>query len=269
MNMKNNQKNIKKRLFGVMLSVAMICSLASCKTGPEIDLSYNSYEVSETSREESKSSEESLSNSESSDLSDGSSEASESSEDASLDPSLIEKFPEKTISHSVMDDGNYYLKVQMVRGNYTCIREYAAKGDDVYANIRDKSSYVWYYSNGLATFSFDDEKKVYEIYSPSPLHVDLFSEVKLKEGECTFFDVESTFIEYKFDEKMSIIHFYRKTDGSWLGFQYMYEGKYDEVNLVLDASEDYPSHAVFEIPEDYKYYYDDDKGDTEVSIDWN
>ncbi len=257
--MDNKLKETKKRLSGFMISLAVLCSLTSCQPDPEIDLSYNSYEISEASKEES-----TIISEEASEVSET---VSDISEDTSLDHSQIEKFPDKKLSHSVMNDDNYYLRVQMIRGDYICVREYASKGKDVYANLKDKDSFIWYYSNGMATFSFDDEKKTYEIYSPTPLHVDLFSDTLIEEGECTFFDVESTYAEYKFDEKMSIMHFYRKADGSWLGFQYMYEGKYDEVNLILDASEEYPSHAVFEIPEDYKYYYESG-GDTEASINW-
>lgn len=254
MNIKKQSNKNKKRIISLLFSLVAFSCLASCTSEPETNISDVSNTVSDTSTSDSSnSSEESQNVSESSDG------------ESSIDPSLIEKFPEKKLSHSVMDDGNYYLKVQTIDGDYACIREYAAKGEDVYANEKNKDSFLWYYSNGRATFSFDDENKNYKVYSPSPLHVELFSDTKEEEGECNFFDVESTYVKYKLDEKMSIMHFYRKSDGSWLGFQYLYENKYSEVNLILDASEEYPSHAIFSIPEDYTYYYQDNV----VSIDWS
>ncbi len=254
MNIKKKSKKNKKRIISLLFSLVVISSLASCSDEPETNLSTVSNTVSE------------ISTSDTSNSSEQSQNVSESSEgDSSIDPSLIEKFPEKKLSHSVMDDGNFYLKVQTVNGDYTCIREYAAKGENIYANEKNDDSFLWYYSNGRATFSFDDENKEYKVYSPRPLHIELFGDVKEEDGECDFFGVESTYVKYKLDEKMSIMHFYRKSDGSWLGFQYLYENKYEEVNLVLDASEEYPSHAVFSIPEDYTYYYKDNV----VSIDWS
>jgi hypothetical protein len=63
------------------------------------------------------------------------------------------------------------------------------------------------------------------------------------------------------------MHFYRESDGSWLGFQYMYGDQYEEVNKVLDVSDEYPSHVKFAIPDDYEFYFQ--QGDNEASINWD
>jgi hypothetical protein len=167
-----------------------------------------------------------------------------------------------------VEDNNFYLKVQTVSGSDTWIREFAIKGKDAYSSIKTKDAFEWYYSNGETTFVFDDKNKVYEVYAFSPLEAKFFFEnEKLEEGSCVFFDVKSKYVKYSIDDKNSIMHFYRESDGSWLGFQYMYGDQYEEVNKVLDVSDEYPSHVKFAIPDDYENYFQ--QGDNEVSIDWD
>ena len=193
--------------------------------------------------------------------------SSELSSDVSIDTSVIQKIPTEKVTHEPLSDGNYYLKVQTVSGEKTCIREMAAKGSDSYSSIREGENFEWYYSNGKATFVFDDKEKTYEIYSFKSLSIDLFSGEKDSEGECVFFDVACSYVKYKIDAKVSILHMYRKTDNSWVGFQYMYEDGRAEANIVLEASDSYPSSVVFSIPEDYQYYFE--QGENEASMDWS
>ncbi|MBE6649327.1 MAG: hypothetical protein E7614_07415 [Ruminococcaceae bacterium] len=231
-----------KKFFVLFLTFSMMLSFASCGNEP------NEHESSDD------------------DMS--SHVSSDNSFDTSIDTSLeIQSFPKEKVTHDALSDGNYYLKVQTVSGNDVCIREIAAKGADVYSSVREDNEFEWYYSNGRATFVFDDEEKTYEIYSFNSLSIDLFAGEKESEGECVFFDVECSYIKYKLDDKVSLLHIYRKSDGSWVGFQYMYDNEKAEANIVLEASENYPSHAVFSIPDDYEYYFE--KGENIASMDWS
>lgn len=190
------------------------------------------------------------------------------SEAPSMDMDAIERFPNEKIETLPMEDGEFYLKIQTVKNGSTCIREFAEKGDDAYSSIRAKDDFEWYYSDGKTTFSFDDEKKIYEVYAFSPLFVNFFFDgKKLEDGECVFFDVPCKFVKYETAEDMSIMHFYRKTDNSWLGFQYMYKDTYEEVNLVLELTDDIPSHVSLKIPDDYTYYFH--QGENSANINWD
>jgi hypothetical protein len=190
------------------------------------------------------------------------------SESPEPDKNELIEFPDKKIDSSFVEDGNFYLRVQTVRGDETWIREIAIKGKDAYSSTKTKDAFVWYYSNGETTFVFDDENKVYEVYDFRPLEAKFFFDgEKLEEGSCVFFDVKSKYVKYSIDDKNSIMHFYRESDGSWLGFQYMYEDQYKEVNKVLDVSDEYPSHVKFAIPDDYEFYFH--HGDNEASINWD
>ena len=53
------------------------------------------------------------------------------------DSSQSQMFPNDKMSHSIMDDGDFYLKVKTVNGDEEYIREYAAKGDNIYANVKN------------------------------------------------------------------------------------------------------------------------------------
>jgi hypothetical protein len=259
MKYKNKSKNLKNQIYFALIIALCVVLLVSCGDS-EIDLSHNSYgDASHNSG-----------NSDNSDNS-GSSDNSQGTFFPDADSSIIQKFPKEKLSHSVLDDKNFYLMVQTVKqtdkGTESCIREFASKGEDAYASLREGDNFQWYYSNGNATFSFDDEAKVYEIYDFNPLSVVLFSNEKTEEGTVKFFDVECTFVKYKLDSELSIMHFYRKSDGSWVGFQYMQGENFSETNIVLASSEEYPEHVVFSIPEDYKYYFE--QGDNVASIDWS
>ncbi len=245
-----------KKFFIIFLSAIVIFSLTSC------------------SKKDGSSSDDESSSESAKDFSEASevSEVSEdkSNEDISVAPGAVEKFPDEKMSHSVIDDGDYYLKVRTVSGSNTCLREIAIKGEDAFATVREGDIYKWYYSNGRATFVFDDDSKTYEVASFSPLFIELFSDEIIEEGNCVFFDVECRYVKYALDEKTSIIHLYRKTDDSWLGFQYMVGDEYCDANLILCSSDSYPEYAVFEIPEDYTFYYE--TGENELSVDddfWN
>lgn len=245
-------------LVSVLLLSASACSSENASENSSEDLSSLDSTSIETSSLEASDSIESTESDESDNY---------FSEAPYLSPDEIENFPEEKIDVSVMDDGEFFIKVQTINGNEVCIREMAKKGDDMYANVSIKDNFKWYYSNGATTLTFDDEKKLYEIYSLSPLEVDfdLDGEI-LENGSCTFFNVKSKYVKYAVDENTSVLHFFRETDGSWLGFQYMYKEQYEEVNIVLEASDSYPSHVVFAIPDDYKYYFED--GENEISIYW-
>ena len=236
--------NFKKRILPVLLAILTSISISSCGGDVEINLSYTSYD---TSGDESTVSSSSV------------------SEDTSRPE--IEDIPSEKKSHTVMDDDNYYIKVQTVNGNKTCIREFASKGKDAYANLSEGEYFEWFYSNGNGTFSFDDENKTFELYSWQNLFLELFSDTIVERGECKFFDVECNSVKYKFTDTAYIIHLYRKSDGSWIGFQYMYNDQFEEANIILEASEEFPAHIKFGIPEDYVYIHE--KGDNEVSIDWS
>ena len=166
-----------KKFFVLFLTFSMMLSFASCGNEP------NEHESSDD------------------DMS--SHVSSDNSFDTSIDTSLeIQSFPKEKVTHDALSDGNYYLKVQTVSGNDVCIREIAAKGADVYSSVREDNEFEWYYSNGRATFVFDDEEKTYEIYSFNSLSIDLFAGEKESEGECVFFDVECSYIKYKLDDKV-------------------------------------------------------------------
>jgi hypothetical protein len=47
----------------------------------------------------------------------------------------------------------------------------------------------------------------------------------------------------------------------------MYGEEYEEANIVLNISDSYPDYVTFEIPSDYKYYFE--TGENEVSINWD
>ncbi len=227
-----------KKIFVLFLTFSMMLSFASCSEDTDNDHS-SMDEVSSA-----------LSSDVSSDVSFG-----------------IQSFPKEKVTHDALADGNYYLRVQTVSEYKTCIREIAEKGVDAYSSIREGDEFEWYYSNERATFVFDDEEKTYEIYSFKSLSIDFFAGEKESEGECVFFDVECSYIKYKLDDKVSLLHIYRKSDGSWVGFQYMYGDEKAEANIVLEASDNYPSHVVFSIPDDYEYYFE--KGENIVSMDWS
>ncbi len=273
-----------KRFLVSLIASFLIVSLTACSSG---DASESSGVQSE---ETSKAVSEASSEAETSDISsvietsEASSEAETSAEASSeesseesydfvseapvLDPDKLEKFPDNKMDSSIMDDGNFYLKVQTISGNDTWTREFAAKGKDVYANIRSKDKFEWYYSDDKTTFIFDDENKTYEVYAFSPLDVKFFfNSPKTEEGSCTFFDIKSKYVKYAIDDNNSIMHFYRESDGSWLGFQYMFDDKFEEVNLVLEVSDDYPSYASFSIPDDYEFYFEHTS--EEISINWD
>jgi hypothetical protein len=245
---------VKKVLTALLLALS-ICAVASC--GSDSDKSNEeSIAVSENGSTDSS---ESPSASASGDVS------SKPSND--INPDVIQKIPSEFMDISLMNDGNYYLMVQTVRGTESCIKEFAKKGEDVFANTREKDVYQWFLSNGEATFSFDDVGKTYEIYSFNPLFIELFSDKVISNGEGVFFETECKYTRYALNGETSIMHFFRKSDNSWLGFQYMYGEEYEEANIVLSISDSYPDYVTFEIPSDYKYYFE--TGDNEVSINWD
>jgi hypothetical protein len=258
---------VKKVLIALLLALS-ICAVASCSSDSDKS-NEESIAVSEngsTDSSESPSGVESESQSASS-SGDVSSQPSNGGNEIDINPDVIQKIPSEFMDISLMNDGNYYLMVQTVRGTESCIKEFAKKGEDVFANTREKDVYQWFLSNGEATFSFDDVAKTYEIYSFSPLFIELFSDKVISNGEGVFFETECKYTRYALNGETSIMHFFRKSDNSWLGFQYMYGEEYEEANIVLSISDSYPDYVTFEIPSDYKYYFE--TGDNEVSINWD
>lgn len=214
--------------------------------------------------------------SENSGLSDGGSGSGESveasdgvlSEAPVIDSDKIEDFPEEKMSNATIDDGNFYIKVQTISGEDIAIREFAQSGEKAYSSVSRGDTFEWFYSDGDTTFSFDDEKKVYELYAFGGLSVDFgFDSTVVEDGTCSFFEEKCKYVKYSLASSVDIIHFYRESDDSWLGFQYVDEGQYGEVNLVLESSDEYPTHVKFAIPDDYKS--GNEQGDNVVSIDWS